>query len=119
MRLLLSLLLCGVLAWSGQASASLRPAPCPMSQAGAQVQMAAMDAAADAFNEDCCNDEATVATTGQHCKAQLACAVAAALPTSLAGLPEPVPGSVPPVAAAAQDWLSWAPAGLWRPPTLI
>jgi hypothetical protein len=119
MRLLLSLLLCGVLAFSGQASASLRQAPCPMSQGGPAVQTAAMDDVADALSEDCCNDDATAAKTGQHCKVELACAVAAALPTSPAGLPELLPGTELRVATLAPDWLSWAPAGVWRPPTLI
>lgn len=124
MRRFILFVLCLAVALQAWAGTQSRDEPCPMS-AEMMVDMVAMASAAGAtaaepgaLGDDCCNDAATFAKTGQPCKSGQDCQAPAlwAVPVT----PWAAPVAPPPALRAAA--VCAAPCGLsalvWRPPTL-
>lgn len=120
MRRFVLFLLCLAIALQAWAGTQSRAEPCPM--AADMVAMASAPGAtaseSGALGDDCCNDAATFAKTGQPCKTGQDCQAPAlwAVPVTPWAAPVAPPPALRAVAVCA------APRGLaalvWRPPTL-
>ncbi len=117
MRVLLTLLLCFIVAFQGGVSAQPIPYLCPINSGDVSSASASINETAHAVG-DCCNDAETAAKTGKLCKADTPCGsfnacvfVSFRTPISSAQASSPVP-------ALTALITSFNPSGIWRPPSL-
>lgn len=116
MRLLIAVLLCLAIPLQGWAMRAVVQPPCPMGEMATTQTTESSEAMANLG--DCCNDAATAAFTGQHCKTGQECQVPAGwlAPSAL-----PVVQAQPTSVSLVTDTPTpphGAPASVWRPPTL-
>jgi hypothetical protein len=112
MRALLVFWMCLTLAFQGLAGTRLLEPPCSMAQSMAMAD--SLDMA-----DDCCNDAATQAHTGQLCKTGQACPAPTVTGATGLHLPVSAPAASAPLASAPPFALSTDPSGVWRPPTSL
>ncbi|WP_210546827.1 hypothetical protein [Rhodoferax sp. PAMC 29310] len=109
MRSLLVFLMCFALAFQGMAGTRLLEPPCAMEEV-----MSTADNA-----DDCCNDAAAHAQTGQLCKTGQACPSPTVTGANDLLLPALAPAASAPRASAPPFALSTDATGVWRPPSFL